>query len=556
VACFIFEILPLQKVIHYINFFLLLTEKKLLAFFLLFISLIGKSQPLSIQWQKCLGGTLGDGGYSIIQTQDGGFLSAGIAISNDGDVSGNHAVNHLDYWVVKMNSIGQLEWQKCYGGSGEDYLYDIIGEREDGFVLSGIGGSTDGDIIGMHGPGDFWILKCDSVGNILWQKCLGGSDEEVENNAIKCYDNGYAAIGWTVSSDFDVVGRHDSSLCPTCADTWVVKLDSNGLLEWSKCYGGSYAEGGYSIIQTIDSGFVFASSAMSDNGDVQGIHGGIAGLGGDEDYWIIKTDYAGNMQWQKCLGGSAVDVPSEIIQTSDKGFVITGSTHSSDYDVVGYHGTFYTDAWIVKIDSSGNIQWQRSLGGSGADVGNRIIQLSDGGYLALCNTSSTDGDLLSNPPNGYDEWLVRLDNSGNILWQQCFGGSYSEVGSDLKLTSDGGFITSGLTNSNDGDVSGNHGDVDMWVLKFGNIPDNINSSSNSTFDFNARLENENLYITISSDRNSKAAFQLCDVFGRKLINEQMNIHPGINQFSYNLFGIKKGIYFIIIDNHSKKFLIE
>jgi hypothetical protein len=456
-----------------------------------------------------------------------------------------------------LNSIGQVEWQKCYGGSGEDIAFDIIPDNQKQFVIFGGGGSTDGDIVGNHGPGDFWILSCDSIGNILWQECYGGSDEEVSNSFIKCYDNGYAAIGWTLSSDFDVVGRHDSSLCHTCADTWVVKLDSNGVLEWSKCYGGCFAEKGYSMIQTRDSGFAFASSTRSDNGDVQGIHGGVVGLGGEEDYWIVKTDAVGNIQWQKCFGGSDAEEPEELIQTSDNGFVIIGTTASSDYDVVGYHALVgATDAWIIKIDSVGNLEWQKCLGGTYTEVGKKIIQLGDGGYLALCFSYSTDGDLSSNPANGVDVWLLRLDNAGNILWQQCFGGSNSDLGSDIKLTSDGGFIITGLTDSNDGDVSGNHGDVDMWVLKFDLIPDEINEGSTSSFNFYSQVENKNLQVKINSDKSIKTEFQLLDVCGRELINNKISIFSGLNEFTFNLSKFKSGIYFIRIENISKKLIIE
>jgi hypothetical protein len=328
---------------------------------LLYSSLIGDAQPFTIQWQKCLGGTLGDAGYSIIQTPDGGYLSGGIAISNDGDVSGNHG-NHIDYWVTKINGYGNLIWQKCYGGSGEDYLYSLLLDSDGGFIIAGIGGSNDGDIIGMHTPGDYWIVKCDSVGGIQWQRCMGGSGSENAYRIIRSIDKGSLVVGYANSSDFDVTDRHDSSLCPTCADAWLIKLDSGGAISWAKCYGGYLSESGYAVIQTSDSGFLFVASARSDNGDVHGLHAAIPGVGGLSDYWVVKIDASGIIQWQKCYGGSEDESPNDVIQTNDGGYIITGSTYSEDYDVIGHHGvTDFRDAWLIKLDSLGNMQWQSAL---------------------------------------------------------------------------------------------------------------------------------------------------------------------------------------------------
>lgn len=518
-------------------------------------NIITNAQPLIIQWQKCLGGTLGESGISIRQTADGGYISGGLAISNDGDVSGNHG-NHIDYWVVKLSSNGNLEWQKCYGGSGEDYLYSIQLIPQDGFIMAGVGGSSDGDIIGMHFPGDFWIVKCDSIGTIQWQKCLGGTESDNAHCLIRSYDKGFLAFGFTQSIDFDVVGRHiDSTLCPQCVDSWLVKLDSAGNFLWSRCYGGSYSEIGYSLIQTTDSGYVIASYVNSWDGDVQVPHQW-------NDYWIVKIDPFGVIQWQKCFGGSLEETPNDLIQTSDGGLIIIGSAVSTDYDVIGHHGPAdNSDAWIVKLDYAGNMQWQKCLGGTDDDGGKKIIQLNDGGYLALCSTGSFDGDLIANPPSGLDAWLVRLDQTGNILWQQCLGGSFGDVFNDMQLTPDGGAILIGTTDSNDGDVSGNHGDYDMWVVKLAPLPDNIQPTSNSISDFAIfNDQNNNLHLSYYSNANGETEIQLFDLTGRLLMMDCVITVAGINKQEIPIGILSMGLYITRVQTRegtiTKKLLVK
>jgi hypothetical protein len=522
--------------------------KQIFIFFFYLIAVnVGNAQPLSIQWQKCLGGTLGEAGYSITLTSDGGYLAGGIAISNDGDVSGNHLVNHGDCWVIKLDSTGNKEWQKCYGGSDEDGLSSIQSDSQSGFILACTGGSTNGDVIGMHGEGDFWILRCDSSRNILWQKCLGGADTEILNAMVNTYDHGYLAIGITESRDFDVVGLHDSTVCPHCSDAWLVRLDSVGTVAWTKCYGGFYQEMGYSIIQTIDSGFLFAASARSYNGDVQGIHGG-------EDYWIVKINGSGVIQWQKCFGGTDEETPNKVIQTKDGGYMVIGYEYSTDYDVVGHHNNnFYADAWLVKIDSSGNMEWQKCLGGSDDDIGKEIIQLDDSGYIVLCATVSTDGDLTANPPSGIDTWIVRLDKSGNILWQQCLGGSFDEESYAMKLTPDGGVILCGMTDSNDGDVSGNHGNYDVWVVKLAPLPDKIRAATNSITDFSTFFDQEkNLNVSFYANGHEQIQLQLFDIAGRLLLTTSLVLQAGFNQQAIPSTGLSSGMYFVRVDNMVKK----
>ncbi|OAA32504.1 hypothetical protein AT15_00045 [Kosmotoga arenicorallina S304] len=400
------------------------------------------------QFTKAIGGSSYEYARSIIQTNDGGYVVAGNTASNDGDVSGNHGYH--DYWIVKLDGSGDIQWQKCLGGSTHDYAGSIIQTSDGGYVVAAHTNSNDGDVSGNHGSFDYWIVKLDGSGDIQWQKCLGGSTHDYAGSIIQTSDGGYVVAGHTASNDGDVSGNHGDF------DYWVVKLDGSGTIQWQKCLGGSTRDYAESIIQTSDGGYVVAGHTASNDGDVSGNHGYY-------DYWIVKLDGSGDIQWQKCLGGSSYDYAKSIIQTSDGGYVVAGNTASNDGDVSGNHGDF--DYWVVKLNGTGNIQWQKCLGGSDIDVALSIIQTNDGGYVIAGYTYSNDGDVSGNHGR-IDSWVVKLDGSGTIQWQKCLGGSTRDYAESIIQTSDGGYVVAGHTNSNDGDVSGNHGDFDYWIAKF------------------------------------------------------------------------------------------
>ena len=425
---------------------------------MLFSGTLVFAQP-SIVWQKCLGGSRNEVFFwetpdeSIQQTSDGGFIVACGTWSNDGDVSGNHG--NADYWVVKLNSSGIIEWQKCLGGSDDEEAYSIQQTTDGGFIVAGYSKSNDGDISGHHGStvySDYWVVRLNSSGNIVWQKSLGGSQSDRAHSIKQTSDGGFIVAGYSLSNDIDVSGNHGH------ADYWVVKLNSSGRIEWQKSLGGSGTDYAYSIQQTADGGFIVAGKSYSNDGDVSGNHG-------YSDYWIVKLDSSGDIEWQKSLGGSHPEEAYSIQQTSDGGFIVAGYSESNDGDISGHHGrTIYSDYWVVRLNSSGNIVWQKSLGGSQSDRAYSIKQTSDGGFIVAGLTWSDDGDVSENY-GGRDYWLVKLNSSGRIEWQKSLGGSQSDRGYSVQQTADGGFIVGGCSNSNDDDVSGNHGSNDYWVVK-------------------------------------------------------------------------------------------
>ncbi len=412
------------------------------------------AQVPGIQWKKCMGGTGDDRVNCIKQTNDGGFIVAGQTNSNNGDVSDNHG--GYDYWIVKLSNSGDIEWQKCLGGTNNDYATCIQQTNDGGFIVAGYTCSSNGDVSGNHGSYDYWIVKLSNSGDIEWQKCLGGENDDRANSIQQTTDGGYIVAGKTSSMYGDVSGNH-------CIDDyWIVKLNSLGDIQWQKCLGGNGTDISTSIQQTSDGGYIVAGYTFSNNGDVSGNHGSY-------DYWIVKLSNSGNIEWKKCLGGTYEDYAACIQQTNDGGFIIAGQTNSNDGNVSGNHGNY--DYWIVKLSNSGDIEWQKCLGGTGEDWAYSIQQTNDGGFIVAGYTRSNDCDVSGNHAlygivYYYDYWIVKLSNSGDIEWQKCLGGTNEDYATCIQQTNDGGFIVAGYTCSSNGDVSGNHGTNDCWIIKF------------------------------------------------------------------------------------------
>lgn len=433
----------------------------LLAFLcstLLFLHNIALAQAPAIQWQKALGGTDNDYAYSIRQTSDGGYLVAGTTRSTDGNVYGNHGF--FDVWIVKLNSSGALQWQKCLGGTNEEGARSIQQTSDGGYIVAGYAQSNDGDVSGNQGSYDLWAVKLNAVGDIQWQKCLGGTGVEAANSIQQTSDGGYIIAGSTDSIDGDVTGNHGNG------DYWVVKLNAVGDIQWQKCLGGTGVDMANSIRQASDGSFVVAGWTRSNDGDVTDNQSKIY-----SDFWVVKLNPSGDLQWQKALGGLGDDFAIAVEQTGDGGFIVAGSTESNNGDVTGNHGVF--DFWVVKLNDSGAIQWQKTLGGTDNEYANSIQQTSDGGYIVSGNTYSNDGDVTG-IHGDLDFWVVKLNAVGDIQWQKCLGGTGVDLANSIEQTSDAGYFVTGFTNSNEGDVTGNHGNFDMWVVKL--APDSLSAN--------------------------------------------------------------------------------
>ena len=342
----------------------------------------------------------------------------------------------------------EIEWQKTYGGPNADYGIGMINTPDGGYIIVGETTAAGGDVTNVDGSSDIWITKIAPNGSLQWENTYGGLGSEKASNIVATNDGGYVVAGNSTSSTGDLTTNHGLNDC------WIFKIDAQGIIQWQKSHGGSGNDYAYSIKNTSDGGFIVSGDTYSFNGDVTGNHG-------NNDFWVLKLNPSGDLQWQKTLGGYSSDMPFDIIQANDGGYTVVGKTFSMDGDITNSNGG--NAAWIVKLDSGGILQWQKTFGGS-ADDHFTSVQQNQNGYLLTGVSRSSNGDLTSNA-GGSDIWIVQIDNNANIVWQKTYGGSAHDTPSIIEPLENGGHIILGYTYSNDGDVTGNHGLADIWLIK-------------------------------------------------------------------------------------------
>lgn len=438
-------------------------NKYLSLFFFLCIAEINYAQAPEIIWQNTLGGDNSDDLRSFIQTADGGFLFGG---TSDSGLSGDKTEVSMginDYWIVKTDASGNIEWDNTIGGSSEDILTCIIQTSDGGFML---GGRSLSDISGdkttaNNGSFDYWIVKTDSSGNVEWDKTIGGSVTDYLSSIIQTADGGYLLGGLSSSG----IGGDKNEVNLGIYDYWIVKVNSSGSIMWQNTIGGSGFESLCNVLQTADGGYLIGGHSTS------GISGDKteASLGFD-DYWIVKLHSSGIVQWDNTIGGTSYEYLSRVIQTADGGFMLGGwsiSGISGDKTEAGL-GSY--DYWIVKTDASGNVLWDNTIGGSGSERLYDIIQTSDGGFLiGGSSLSSISGDKTEDNLGNYDFWAVKTDASGSIDWQKTIGGNDDDWLYSIIQLPDDDFLLGGTSESG---ISGDKTEAlmgydDYWIVKLG-----------------------------------------------------------------------------------------
>lgn len=427
-------------------------KKIILISLIALISCYCSAQSPPIEWQRCYGGSGIDYPIAIKNDGNGGYVAIGFTSSTNGDVTGNHG--GMDFWVLKLAPDGTIQWQKALGGSNDDYGYSIALTFDGGYIVTGTTWSTNGDVSGNHGDRDVWVVKLDATGNIQWQKTFGGSSWEHARDIELTNDGGYIVVGVANSNNGDVTSNHGQG------DVWIVKLDGVGNIEWQKTFGGSSFDDGYSVAQTHDNGYILAAVTSSTDGDMVDSHGGM-------DTFIVKLNSLGAVEWQKTIGGSGDDRPFSLQAVKDNSneYVFVGSSASANGDVIGNHG--YQDYWIVRLDTDGNIVWQNSIGDSGTQYARDFYQTTDGGYI-LNGVTYTINGLSLDASNNDGSWVVKLDSTGNMQWQKILGGTQGDDGSCVIQTPDGGYIVGSETQSFDIAQTQFHGVQDFLIVKLGN----------------------------------------------------------------------------------------
>jgi hypothetical protein len=484
-----------------------------------------------------------------------------------------------------------IEWQKCLGGTWNETAYSVTQTPDGGYISVGTTYSIDGDITLNHGSMDLWVQKVNSSGILQWQKCYGGSQDEFGFCIITTSDGGYLISGATCSFDGDVIGNHTSSA--GYWDAWLIKISSTGTIQWQKCYGGTGSEYANSVIQTTDGGYIFTGSCQLNNGDVTGNHGNediwcvkvnssgvlqwqksfggsgdergcqikatsgggfiicgwtvsfngdVIGNHGNKDAWILKLTSTGTLQWQKCFGGSNVETADGISLTTDGGYIFVGQSNSSNGDVTLNNGN--QDVWAVKISNTGVLQWEKSYGGTNTDYANKILQTTDGGYILSANTNSNNINVTGLHQSGFDVWLLKINSIGTLIWQKCYGSYSNDYVYDIQITTDGGLILAGNAKTNTGDVSGYHGGLsDTWLVKL--------SENNSTNSVTEALKDK-FYISpnpITSTFTINGIESIDNIISINLtdINGKIVKKMELDMLTFNIQEINSGVYLLVIN---------
>jgi hypothetical protein len=528
--------------------------KQLLSF-LAFLSIpaLLAAQPV-IEWEFSFGGTLKDGFTSgnnqqdqVDNTDDGGYIFTGYAYSDDGDVSGHHGLSSTaDCWVVKLDSLGGIDWQRSLGGTKDELGYSVRQTSDGGYILVAHTSSDDGDVSGVHydstgNVSDIWVVKLDAQGAIVWQKAYGGSAHDLAYSVIETYDNNYVVAGRTLSNDGDVSGQSGSS------DIWMLKIDNIGNIIWQKCFGGTKADYAYNVRETSDNGFILCGNTSSDDGDFAGTTSTMLGSA-----FLIKTDSVANVEWVQVYGGNLFEWGFHVEQTPDGGYAFGINNGSSDLPC--YKGNL--DYLFLRLDQTGSIVWQNCYGGSDGDWFKAFQPAGDGGFYLIGEANSIDGDI-SGPIGSSDVWLVKIDSVGNIQWEKSYGGSEPDDGTSIISTPDGGLLIAAESNSNDFDVSGHHGSLaesDCWIAKLAPLTTSIEEGNTNiqTLSVSPVPVSSEAMIKFSLLRHSDVSVNIYDISGRKVAEVFSGTLPsGPHNIYWNAgeeTGLEDGMYIVNISD--------
>jgi hypothetical protein len=431
------------------------------------------TQPPDLEWQNTIGGNNNDYLQSVQQTSDGGYILSGFSYS---DLSGDKTeilLGNSDYWVVKVNSAGTIEWQNTIGGSSYDDLYSAKETSDGGYILAGrsYSGISGDKTEASYGGWDYWLVKLNSTGDIEWQHAIGGSGDDNLWSAEQTSDGGYIIGGYSNSG----ISGNKTEASIGLADYWVLKLDNNGTIEWQNTIGGTNTDYLIAVHQTTDNGYILGGYSISTlSGDKTEATIGVY------DFWVLKLNSTGSILWQNTIGGNSSEYLRSIEQTTDGGYILGGPSYSGvggDKTEANFDGGEFKDYWVVKLNSNGNIVWQNAYGAVGDDVLGAIRQTSDGGYIAGgYSNSGISGDKSEACLGNYDYWVLKISSAGIVQWQHTIGGNSADYLNSLHQTTDGGYILggnsySGISGDKTETVVGGGAFNDYWVVKlYGTAP--------------------------------------------------------------------------------------
>jgi len=411
-----------------------------------------------VEWIKNFGGSGDDTAQAIVATSDGGYAVLGFSNSIDGDLT-DKTTEVNDYWLLKLDADGNLEWNKTYGGSKDDRGQSLVQTSDGGYAITGYAMSDDGDGSNNEGFHDNWILKLDAAGAIEWEKSFGFSGHDHSYDILQTDDNGFFFVGFlditSARADGNTEKGNTSLTAHGVGEFWGTKIDPKGDLQWRGYFGGTNNDRAHAVVQADDGGFVLSGFTESDDYDVSDTRGSY-------DFWVVKVDRNGNLLWERSFGGTGIEISQDIAKTDDGGYVVAGHTFSSNTDISKNNGE--SDMWLVKTDSTGNLVWEKSYGGTGFEAAQAVSFSKDGGFIIVGNSRSSDMDVDANAGEN-DMWAVKTDRNGDIVWQKTFGGSGLDFGFDVLETENGNIVLVGETASADFPDIAHKGKTDAVIIK-------------------------------------------------------------------------------------------
>ncbi len=431
------------------------TTKILLAIaFVTFWSTCSNAQK--IQWEKSIGGKHADILMDAKPTPDYGFILAGSSLSTKSGNKTDGNNGDLDYYIWKMKENGDPDWQKSFGGSGSDFLQSIALTSDAGFILAGTSSSNKGfdKTENSKGEEDYWIIKLDARGNQEWQKTIGGSGQDKLQVIQQTTDGGYIIGGSSSSISSPQPSPKEKESGKTSPnygnlDYWVVKIDSKGTIEWQQTYGGTFVDELRSLEQTIDGGYILGGYSNSPtSGNKTDDNKGVG------DYWVVKIDEKGVIEWQKTIGGSQDDQLYVVHQTYDRGYILGGNSNSSSSNDKSRSNTSGTDFWVVKLDVTGKILWQETYDYGKVDILTSLIENEDhtlllGGFAQgeIADKGKLGMGGKQKTQKGTDDYIaLKISETGEVLWDKIVGSDGADILKKVIETRDGGYLMAGTSN--------------------------------------------------------------------------------------------------------------
>lgn len=500
--------------------------KTLRTFFILaFASTISLyAQDPNINWQKSYYDTESADNVleKIIQTADLGYIVVGYKIQYSGG----------GYWnarITKLNSNLEIVWDRDLLDGTQ--LYDVQLTSDNGYLVGGVQKTSP------YFTESYLIIKLNENGDEQWSRTIGGDRSDYLQSFEETSDGGYILGGYSQS----LISGDKTEDSYGGYDYWVIKIDSTGSIEWQKTIGGAEDDRLKVISQTSDNGYILAGTSESDisGNKTEGSRGG-------EDYWILKLDPYGSIEWQKSIGGSSNDDLADMKNTVDGGYILTGSSKSDISGEKSENTEGSYDYWVIKLNSTGDIEWQNTIGGSDEDISTSIIQTPENSYLVGgYSKSNISGKKTENSPGREDYWIIKLDVNGNIAWQSTLGGDKSDYLNSVTQNLDGSLLLGGSSYSEisgDKTVPGSHVVASYWVINHTAILDIRDFTTQNKLTIYPNPVQSILNIETTGNPIEKV--KIYDINGR-LISEFKNIE---NPTAIDLSRLESGIYFAEISN--------